>query len=214
MEFDHVILVEPAAIVEEAVGGQGLRELYVALTRPTTTLVVVHAPAAAAGSASDRTRPSRSSGARVAERRPCRRGSRVRRPGRTAISSGIFDINRQLGVHRRGRLRDSSATGGRRRWRRGGRREPEEEEARLSLRAVCISSALSGSWPERIAYHEARIAARERGERPGRCERLTLGQGAAAAARTGGSRRAAGTRARAACRAGRGRGTPCRPPAR
>ena len=30
-------------IVDEAAGGQGLRELYVALTRPTTTLVVVHA---------------------------------------------------------------------------------------------------------------------------------------------------------------------------
>jgi DNA helicase IV len=42
MEFDHVIVVEPALIVEESVGGQGLRELYVALTRPTTTLVVVH----------------------------------------------------------------------------------------------------------------------------------------------------------------------------
>jgi DNA helicase IV len=34
--------VEPAAIVEEA-GEQGLPELYVALTRPTRTLVVVHA---------------------------------------------------------------------------------------------------------------------------------------------------------------------------
>jgi DNA helicase IV len=43
MEFDHVIVVEPAQIVAEAVEGQGLRELYVALTRPTTTLVVVHA---------------------------------------------------------------------------------------------------------------------------------------------------------------------------
>ncbi len=42
MEFDHVIVVEPALIVEEAASGQGLRELYVALTRPTTTLVVVH----------------------------------------------------------------------------------------------------------------------------------------------------------------------------
>jgi DNA helicase IV len=42
MEFDHVIVVEPAQIVEEAVEGQGLRELYVALTRPTTTLVLVH----------------------------------------------------------------------------------------------------------------------------------------------------------------------------
>ena len=43
MEFDHVIVVEPGLIVEEAAPGQGLRELYVALTRPTTTLVVVHA---------------------------------------------------------------------------------------------------------------------------------------------------------------------------
>ena len=43
MEFDHVIVVEPALIVAEAASGQGLRELYVALTRPTTTLVVVHA---------------------------------------------------------------------------------------------------------------------------------------------------------------------------
>ena len=42
MEFDHVIVAEPAQIVEEAVEGQGLRELYVALTRPTTTLVLVH----------------------------------------------------------------------------------------------------------------------------------------------------------------------------
>jgi DNA helicase IV len=43
MEFDHVIVVEPAQIVEEAAEGQGLRELYVALTRPTRTLVLVHA---------------------------------------------------------------------------------------------------------------------------------------------------------------------------
>jgi DNA helicase IV len=42
MEFDHVIVVEPALIVEEAAEGQGLRELYVALTRPTTTLVIAH----------------------------------------------------------------------------------------------------------------------------------------------------------------------------
>jgi superfamily I DNA/RNA helicase len=42
LEFDHVVVVEPAQIVDEAVEGQGLRELYVALTRPTRTLVVVH----------------------------------------------------------------------------------------------------------------------------------------------------------------------------
>jgi DNA helicase IV len=41
LEFDHVVVVEPAAIAEN--GEQGLRELYVALTRPTKTLVVVHA---------------------------------------------------------------------------------------------------------------------------------------------------------------------------
>jgi hypothetical protein len=43
LEFDHVVVVEPARIVEESAGGQGLRELYVALTRPTKTLLVVHA---------------------------------------------------------------------------------------------------------------------------------------------------------------------------
>jgi DNA helicase IV len=42
LEFDHVVVVEPAQIVEEG-GERGLRELYVALTRPTKTLVVVHA---------------------------------------------------------------------------------------------------------------------------------------------------------------------------
>ena len=42
LEFDHVVVVEPAAIVDEG-GDSGLRELYVALTRPTKTLTVVHA---------------------------------------------------------------------------------------------------------------------------------------------------------------------------
>ena len=41
LEFDHVVVIEPALIVEEG-GERGLRELYVALTRPTKTLVVVH----------------------------------------------------------------------------------------------------------------------------------------------------------------------------
>jgi DNA helicase IV len=40
LEFDHVIVVEPALVAEQH---QGLRELYVALTRPTRTLVVLHA---------------------------------------------------------------------------------------------------------------------------------------------------------------------------
>ena len=40
LEFDHVVVVEPALIAERE---QGLRHLYVALTRPTKTLVVLHA---------------------------------------------------------------------------------------------------------------------------------------------------------------------------
>jgi DNA helicase IV len=41
LEFDHVVVVEPALIEEEG-GDSGLRELYVALTRPTKTLTIVH----------------------------------------------------------------------------------------------------------------------------------------------------------------------------
>src|SRR5437763_9979664 len=41
LEFDHVVVLEPAAVADD--GDRGLRELYVALTRPTKTLVVVHA---------------------------------------------------------------------------------------------------------------------------------------------------------------------------
>jgi DNA helicase IV len=41
LEFDHVVVVEPAGVADD--GDRGLRELYVALTRPTKTLVVVHA---------------------------------------------------------------------------------------------------------------------------------------------------------------------------
>jgi DNA helicase IV len=41
LEFDHVVVVEPALIADEG-GERGLREVYVALTRPTKTLVVVH----------------------------------------------------------------------------------------------------------------------------------------------------------------------------
>ena len=40
LEFDNVVLVEPAAILGG--GGHGLRDLYVALTRATQQLVVVH----------------------------------------------------------------------------------------------------------------------------------------------------------------------------
>jgi DNA helicase IV len=40
LEFDHVVVVEPGLIAGHE---QGLRELYVALTRPTKTLIVLHA---------------------------------------------------------------------------------------------------------------------------------------------------------------------------
>jgi DNA helicase IV len=63
LEFDHVVVVEPANIVAEAVEGQGLRELYVALTRPTKTLVVVHAlplPPELSGAPRNRFDPARS----------------------------------------------------------------------------------------------------------------------------------------------------------
>ena len=53
LEFDHVVVVEPARIVAEG-GEAGLRELFVALTRPTTTLVVTHARAASAAAALNR----------------------------------------------------------------------------------------------------------------------------------------------------------------
>ena len=44
LEFDHVVLLEPAAIVAgEADRITGLRRLYVCLTRAVTSLVVAHA---------------------------------------------------------------------------------------------------------------------------------------------------------------------------
>jgi superfamily I DNA/RNA helicase len=47
LEFDSVVVVEPGLIAGET--GLGLRTLYVALTRPTQRLTVVHlAPAPAA----------------------------------------------------------------------------------------------------------------------------------------------------------------------
>jgi superfamily I DNA/RNA helicase len=58
LEFDNVVLVEPAAVVEA--GANGLRDLYVALTRATQRLNVVHArplPAALAGLGSVREDP-------------------------------------------------------------------------------------------------------------------------------------------------------------
>ncbi len=43
LEFDAVVVVEPAAIA--AIGGHGLRLLYIALTRAVRTLTLVHATA-------------------------------------------------------------------------------------------------------------------------------------------------------------------------
>jgi superfamily I DNA/RNA helicase len=46
LEFDHVVLVEPAGIVDgEADRVTGLRRLYVCLTRAVTSLVVLHGEA-------------------------------------------------------------------------------------------------------------------------------------------------------------------------
>ena len=41
LEFDGVVVVEPAAVVGTA-GPRGLRALYVAMTRPTKALTLVH----------------------------------------------------------------------------------------------------------------------------------------------------------------------------
>jgi DNA helicase IV len=46
LEFDHVVLVEPALVAAEATGPG---DLYVAMTRPTRHLVVVHATPLPAG---------------------------------------------------------------------------------------------------------------------------------------------------------------------
>jgi DNA helicase IV len=49
LEFDAVVVVEPAAVVAEAPGRRGVRHLYVALTRPTRHLSVVHSRALPGG---------------------------------------------------------------------------------------------------------------------------------------------------------------------
>jgi hypothetical protein len=43
LEFDQVVLVEPADIADPALGAAGLRRLYTALTRAVLGLTVVHA---------------------------------------------------------------------------------------------------------------------------------------------------------------------------
>jgi len=43
LEFDQVVLVEPAEIADPALGPTGLRRLYTALTRAVLGLTVVHA---------------------------------------------------------------------------------------------------------------------------------------------------------------------------
>jgi DNA helicase IV len=47
LEFDDVVVVEPAAIVRQS--RRGLSDLYVALSRPTRRLVVVHSEPLPAG---------------------------------------------------------------------------------------------------------------------------------------------------------------------
>jgi superfamily I DNA/RNA helicase len=43
LEFDQVVLVEPADIADPALGATGLRRLYTALTRAVLGLTIVHA---------------------------------------------------------------------------------------------------------------------------------------------------------------------------
>ncbi len=47
LEFDDVILLEPAAIKAEST--HGVRDLYVAMSRPTQRLTVLHSEALPAG---------------------------------------------------------------------------------------------------------------------------------------------------------------------
>lgn len=42
LEFDHVVLAEPLAVLRESSAAEPMRELYVTLTRPTQSLVVLH----------------------------------------------------------------------------------------------------------------------------------------------------------------------------
>jgi DNA helicase IV len=42
LEFDQVVLVEPAEIADPALGPAGLRRLYTALTRAVLGLTIVH----------------------------------------------------------------------------------------------------------------------------------------------------------------------------
>jgi DNA helicase IV len=57
LEFDGAVVVEPAAVIDES--QQGLRRLYVALTRPTRRLAVLHARPLPASLQSVRTVPVR-----------------------------------------------------------------------------------------------------------------------------------------------------------
>jgi DNA helicase IV len=57
LEFDGAVVVEPASVVDES--PQGLRRLYVALTRPTRRLCVLHARPLPASLASRSTVPAR-----------------------------------------------------------------------------------------------------------------------------------------------------------
>jgi DNA helicase IV len=50
LEFDAVVLVEPADIVAES--PRGINDLYVALTRPTQRLTVLHSAPLPSGMAS------------------------------------------------------------------------------------------------------------------------------------------------------------------
>ena len=107
LEFDHVVVVEPAAIADD--GDRGLRELYVALTRPTKTLVVVHA----------RPLPERSPlGVCRRRRRRWQKGQRVPQahpsPVHPAVREGLVALHHHHHSHSWGSRRPGSTSGGRR----------------------------------------------------------------------------------------------------
>ena len=161
MEFDDVIVVEPALIVEEAAGGQGLRELYVALTADDDAGRRARLPPAG------RTRriltrawphsPTRRDEATIGRVEP-----RFDERDVAGISSGIFYMNGYLA-----QIADELKT-----IRLLLEDGDEEEEAKKTSERALTPEFREGfersqkMLAERIAYYEARIAARERGENP------------------------------------------------
>jgi DNA helicase IV len=84
LEFDHVVLVEPSALIRDAASTQGYRELYVALTRATRTLTCVYSEGLPWPLSDAVTAESSKDGRNVPPKRPAKRpghamGSKRRR---------------------------------------------------------------------------------------------------------------------------------------